>query len=104
MDIFSLMRNIQQVKARIEDMKESLRSKTVEGYSGGGMVKAVVSGAQEVLSIEVDDAVWEGMDKATVEDLIVAAVNDGLRKSKEMVEEEIKRLASEMGLPIPNLF
>ncbi len=101
-DIFSLLKDFQRVKAKIDDMKESLRDKTVEGYSGGGMVKAVVTGAQEVLSIEIDDTVWESMDKDTIEDLVVAAVNDGLRKSKELVEEEIKRLAGELGFPLPN--
>ncbi|WP_070098548.1 YbaB/EbfC family nucleoid-associated protein [Thermosulfidibacter takaii] len=103
MDIFNLMKDFQKIKAKIEDMKESLKEKTVEGYAGGGMVKVVVTGAQEVVSIDVDDTIWESMDKDTIEDLITAAVNDGLRKSKELVEEEMKRMATEIGIPIPNL-
>ena len=104
MDMLSLMKNVQKIKARIDDLKEELKEKTVEGYSGGGMVKALVTGAQEVVSIQVDPTVWESMDKETIEALIAAAVNDGIRKSKEMVEEELKRLAAEMNLPLPNLF
>lgn len=56
-----------------------------------------------MVSIDVDDTIWESMDKDTIEDLITAAVNDGLRKSKELVEEEMKRMATEIGIPIPNL-
>jgi DNA-binding YbaB/EbfC family protein len=104
MDLFNLMKDFQKIKAKIEDMKESLKERTVEGYSGGGMVKVVVTGAQEVVSIDVDDTIWESMDKDTIEDLIAAAVNDGLRKSKELVEEEMKRMATELGIPMPNLF
>ncbi len=105
MDIFSLLKDFQRIRAKIEDVKESLKEKTVEGYSGGGMVKAVVTGAQEVVSIQVDDTVWESMDKSTIEDLIAAAVNDALRRAKDLVEEEMKRVAKELGLPpVPGLF
>ncbi len=104
MDIFSMLKDFQRVKAKIEDMKEQLRNRTVEGESGGGMVKVVVTGAQEVVSIDVDDAVWSSMEKDAIEDLIAAAVNDALSKSRRMVEEELERLASEMGFPLPKLF
>ncbi len=104
MDIFSMLKDFQRVKAKIEDMKEQLRNRTVEGESGGGMVKVVVTGAQEVVSIDVDDAVWNSMEKDAIEDLIAAAVNDALSKSRRMVEEELERLASEMGFPLPKLF
>ncbi len=99
-DLFSLIRDFQKVKAKIDDMKEELKDKVVEGMSGGGMVKVKVNGAQEVVSLEIDDAVFE-MGKDVLEDLIVAAVNDGLRKSKDMAEEEIKKLIQSMGVPIP---
>ena len=99
-DIFSLIKDFQRVKARIDDLKEELRGKTVEGMAGGGMVKVKVNGAQEVIAVEIDEAVFE-MGKDVLEDLIVAAVNDGLRKSKDMAEEEIKKLAQSFGIPIP---
>ncbi len=99
-DIFSLIKDFQRVKARIDDLKEELRGKTVEGMAGGGMVKVKVNGAQEVIAVEIDEAVLE-MGKDVLEDLIVAAVNDGLRKSKDMAEEEIKKLAQSFGIPIP---
>ncbi len=104
MDLFAMMKNIQRLKAKVEDMKESLKGKVVEGSAGGGMVKVKVSGAQEVLSLEIDPTVWESMDKEVIEDLVVAAVNDGLSKSKELMEEELKRVASELGFPLPGLF
>ncbi|NPA14982.1 MAG: YbaB/EbfC family nucleoid-associated protein [Deferribacteres bacterium] len=99
-DLFSLLRDFQKVKAKVNDMKEELRDKVVEGISGGGMVKVRVNGAQEVLSLEIEDEVLE-MGKDVLEDLVVAAVNDGLRKSKEMAEEELKKLIQSMGVPVP---
>ena len=103
-DLFSMLKDFQKIKAKIEDMKESLKEKTVEGYAGGGMVKAVVTGDQQVLSVHIDDTVWESMDKATIEDLVAAAVNDALRKSKDLVEEELKKVAGDLGFPLPNFF
>ena len=100
-DLFSIMKDFQKIKARMDDLKEQLKERTVEGSAGGGMVKAVANGAQEVISIKIEEDVWRNMDKEMVEDLVVAAVNDALRKAKEMVEEEMKRFVGELGIPIP---
>ena len=100
-DLFSLMKDVQKIKAKMEDLKEQLKEKTVEGSAGGGMVKVIANGAQEIISVRIEDDVWQNMDKDVVEDLIVAAVNDALYKAKEMAEEEMKNFVSGLGIPIP---
>jgi len=83
-------------------MKEGLAEKEVEGTAGGGMVRVVVNGRQEVLSVVIEPEAME--DREMLEDLITAAVNDAMRKSKALMEEELSRITSELGVNIPGLF
>jgi hypothetical protein len=76
--------------------------KTVEASSGGGMVNIVMNGKQEVLNVRIDPEVVNREDVEMLQDLIVAAVNEGIRKSQEMMTEEMKKVTG--GLNIPGLF
>jgi DNA-binding YbaB/EbfC family protein len=96
-----ILEQAKKIHERIERMKEEMGSKTVEAQSGGGMVTCVVNGKQEVISIKISDEVWEEKDKELLEDLVVAAVNEGLRKSKEMIKEEIAKVTGFKGLDLP---
>ncbi len=104
------MNPLQQVKVlqeKIARIQADLAVKTVEGSAGGGMVVATVNGRQEVISIRIDPQVVDPQDVEMLQDLIVAAVNDGLRKAQELAAEEMGRLAGGLNIPglnIPGLF
>lgn len=101
---------LQQVKAlqeKMAKMQEDLASKRVEASAGGGMVTVVVSGRQEVISIKIEPQVIDPDDVEMLQDLIVAAVNDGLRRAQEMAASEMGKLAGGLNIPglnIPGLF
>lgn len=101
---------LQQVKAlqeKMAKMQADLALRTVEASSGGGMVTVVVNGKQEILSIKVEPQVVDPEDIEMLQDLIVAAVNDGLRKAQEMASSEMGKLAGGLNIPglnIPGLF
>ncbi len=96
------MKQVQRLQARVGEIKEELANKEVEGYAGGGMVKVVVNGRQEVLSVTIEPGALE--DKEMLEDLVVAAMNDALRKSRALMEEELSRVTSQLGINLPGLF
>ena len=101
--INSLMKQAQQMQERMKKLQEEAGNKTVEASSGGGMVTVVANGRQEVLSIKIDKSVVDPNDVEMLQDLVSAAVNEALRKSQELMKEEMGRLTSGMGLP-PGLF
>jgi DNA-binding YbaB/EbfC family protein len=96
-----LMQQAQGMQQRITAMQEELAGKTVTGSAGGDMVRVEVSGAQEVLSIKIEESVLSSGDAELLEDLVVAAVNDALNKSRELMTEEMSKLTG--GLRIPGL-
>ncbi len=100
-----ILKQAQQFQAKMAKLQEELGEKTVEASSGGGMVTVVVNGKQELLSIKIDPEVIDSEDPEMLQDLILAAVNDGLAKAKNMVNEEMGKLTSAMNLPnLPGLF
>ena len=104
------MNPMQQVKAlqdKMARMQEELALKTVESSAGGGMVTAVVNGRQELVSIKIEKQVVDPEDVEMLQDLVVAAVNDGLRKAQEMAAGEMAKLAGGLNIPglkLPGLF
>ena len=100
-NIGNIMKQAQKIQAQIAKVQEELADKTVEAAAGGGMVSVVVNGKQEILSIKIEPEVIDAQDKDMLQDLVVAAVNEGLRKSQEMVAEEMKKITG--GLQIPGL-
>ena len=101
---------LQQVKAlqeKMAKMQADLALRTVEGSAGGGMVVATVNGKQELLDIRIDPQVVDPEDVEMLQDLIAAAVNDGLRKAQELASSEMGKLAGGLNIPglnIPGLF
>ena len=100
-NIGSLMKQAQKMQAQIAKVQEELAGKTIEASSGGGMVSVVVNGKQELVSIKIEPEVIDSNDKEMLQDLVVAAVNEALRKSQEMVSEEMGKITG--GLQIPGL-
>ena len=100
----NLLKQAQQLQTKMARLQEELEEKTVEASSGGGMVTAVVNGRQEILSINIEPEVINPDDQEMLQDLILAAINDGLAKARNMVNEEMGKLTGGMNLPnIPGL-
>ena len=89
----------QLMQSKMGKLQEELAEKTVEGGSGGGMVRVVCSGKQEIRSISIDKAAVDPEDIGMLEDLVTAAVNDALRLSREMMEREMGALTGGMKIP-----
>lgn len=97
--------SIKAFKEKMEKIQEELEQKTVEASSGGGMVTVVVNGMFEVVDLTIDPQVVNPDDVDMLEDLIIAAVNDGLKRAQELMNGELSKLASNLDLPgLPRLF
>jgi len=97
----NLLKQAQEMQARMAKIQEELAQKTVEGSSGGGMVQVTVSGALSVMSVKIDGTVINPEEKEMLEDLVLAAVNDGMRKARDMASNEMSKITG--GLKIPGL-
>lgn len=98
----NLLKQAQQIHSKITQLQEEMAGRTVEASAGGGMVRIVMNGRQEVISIRIDPEVVNREDIEMLQDLVVAAVNEAIRKSQEMMAEEMKKITG--GLAIPGLF
>ncbi len=101
-NIGEIVKQAQKVQAQIMRMKDELAKRRVEATAGGGMVKAIASGNGEITSIEIEPEIILSGDRDMLQDLIVAAVNEALRKAKELAAEELSRITK--GINIPGLF
>jgi DNA-binding YbaB/EbfC family protein len=100
-DLTSLMRQAQELQARMKEMQETASSRTVEAQSGGGMVRVIVDGSLRVRKIEIDAAIVAANDKSMLEDLILVAINDGMARAQKMLADEMGKLGPLNGLQIP---
>lgn len=98
----NIVKQAQAMQEQMAKIQEQAASKTVEGTAGGGMVTVTVSGAMQVVAVNIDPEVVKSGDAEMLQDLIMAATNDALRKAREMMSEEMKGLTG--GLGIPGLF
>jgi DNA-binding YbaB/EbfC family protein len=89
------------VQTKIKEVQEQLADRSIIGSSGGDMVKVEANGIQEILSVSIEDDLVAAKDKEVLEDLIVAAVNDALEKSRQMAAEELAKITG--GIRIPGL-
>ncbi len=94
-----LLRQANIMQNKVAKLQQELGNRTIEASSGGGMVKVEVSGKQELKSIVIDPKALEGGDVEMLQDLILAAINEGVRVSKAMVEREIGNITGGIQLP-----
>jgi DNA-binding YbaB/EbfC family protein len=97
-----LMKQAQQMQAKMAQLQEELARREFEVSSGGGMVTVRMNGQQEVLAVKIDDEVFSDGDKEMLEDLIVAAINEARQKAADMAKEQMSSLTG--GMNIPGLF
>lgn len=96
-----MMKQAQKLQKKMMKTQAELATKTVEASSGGGMVKVIANGAQKIESIIFEKEIIDPEDIEMLQDLVLAAVNDALNKSQEMVSAEMGKLTG--GLNIPGL-
>jgi DNA-binding YbaB/EbfC family protein len=97
-----LMKQAQEMQAKMAKMQEELAAMEFEATSGGGMVTVKMNGQQEVLGVEIDEEVFKEGDKEMLEDLIVAAINEAREKAGEAAKEHMSKITG--GMNIPGLF
>ncbi len=96
-DQFKMLRQVQQMQAKMAQAQAELETESVEASAGGGAVKAVVTGGQRLASITIDPDL--ATDVEMLQDLVVAAVNDGMERSKEMAAQKMQSITAGLGLP-----
>ncbi|MCF7876426.1 YbaB/EbfC family nucleoid-associated protein [Candidatus Bipolaricaulota bacterium] len=103
-NINNIMQKAQEMQEELEKKQEELAEKEVEASAGGGMVKVVMNGNEEVVDINIEKEVVDPEDREMLEDLILAAVNNAKEKAEELKQEEMGDIAGGMDLPnIPGL-
>ena len=98
----ALFKQAQEMQSKMADVQRDLAGKKVEVSTGGGMVKITANGANEILSIHIDDELINMNDREVLEDLMIGAVNEVHRKVKDLAQEEMNRFTG--GIKIPGLF
>jgi hypothetical protein len=96
-----LLKQAKEMQARMAKIQEELASKTVQGSAGGGMVQVTVNGQLNVTRVQIESSVINPVEKDMLEDLLLAAVNDGMRKARELASAEMSKLTG--GIKIPGL-
>ena len=92
-----VMKQLQEMQSRMAKVQAELEEETVEATAGGGVVKAVATGAQKLRSVTIDSEL--AGDVEMLQDLVVAAVNEALERSKQLAAEKMQQLTGGLGLP-----
>jgi hypothetical protein len=100
-NIGQIMKQVQKMQQQMEKIQEELAHKTVEAAAGGGMVRVTANGKQEIISIKISPEAIDPADMSMLEDLIAAAINEALRSSRNLMQEELAKVTG--GLRIPGL-
>ncbi len=98
-DMAKMMKQAQEMQEKMAQMQEDLANRAVEGEAGAGMVKVTATAKGEVTAVKIDPSILNADDAEVIEDLIVAAIKDAQARGKAASDEEMQRMAEEMGLP-----
>lgn len=98
-DVGKMMKQVQKMQQEMARVQEELGARTVEATAGGGAVRVVCNGQQEVVGIALQKEAVDPEDLEMLQDLLVAAVNEGLRLSKEMAAAELAKVTGGLGMP-----
>ena len=95
----AMMKKVQKMQSDMLKMQEELKKRTVEASAGGGAVTVVVSGKKEVKAVKIDPSAVDPEDVEMLEDMILTAINDGMKQIDEMTEKEMSKVTGGMKLP-----
>ena len=98
----NILKQAKMMQEKMAQLQEEMAHKKVTASSGGGMVEVTVNGKQEVLTIKIEPEIVTNTDVSMLQDLVLAAVNEAINKSKELVSQELSALTG--GMKIPGLF
>lgn len=98
-NIQNLFQTWQRVQEQLNQVKDALGNKQVEAETGGGLVRCVVNGRSEVLSLTIDPSLLAPGSKKMAEDLIMSAVNLGLERARQLAQEDLAKVAGGLGMP-----
>ncbi|MCW8842374.1 MAG: YbaB/EbfC family nucleoid-associated protein, partial [Rhodobacteraceae bacterium] len=98
-DMAKMMKQAQEMQAKVTELQQELGTMTVTGESGAGLVKATATAKGELKGLDIDPTIFNGDDKEVVEDLILAAIKDAQAKAAEKSQSEMKALTDGFGLP-----
>lgn len=101
MNLKGMGKHLQEMQKKLAQVEEDLKERIIEATAGGGMVTIKVNGAEEIVDLKIEPEVINPADKGMLEDLLIAAVNEGVKKARKMRETEMAKVA---GLNIPGLF
>ncbi len=105
MDIANLMQQASEMQAQMKEIQAQLANKTISGSAGGSMVTVTVNGKKEVLSVDIKEPLLSADEKELLQDLVITATNEALRKAQELSEQEMKKLTGGFNIPgLSNLF
>ena len=99
MNMAQIAKMAQQMQSQIAQAQEELKETTLEATAGGGAVRIVITGAQEVRSVEIDPSAVDPTEVEMLQDLVMSAVNEAIGRSKELERERMAGIAGGMGLP-----
>lgn len=99
MNIGQIAKMAQQMQTQMAQAQQELAETTLEATAGGGAVRVVISGAQEIRSIEIDPSAIDPAEAEMLQDLVMSAVNEAIGRSKELERERMGSIAGGMGLP-----
>lgn len=100
-EIAKLLKNFQKIQGEMKNLQEELSKQVITGSSGGGMVEVTMNGKFEVIDIKIEKRLIQGRDMQMLEDLIVAAVNDAMKKAQGLIKDKMGQLTG--GLSIPGI-
>ena len=95
----NIMKQAKKMQEQIGQIQQELEMKTIEAQAGGGMVRVVVNGKFNIVSIKIEKDVVNPEDIEMLQDLIAAAVNEGIRKAQEMASTEMAKITGGLGIP-----
>jgi len=99
MDMNEIMRQAQQMQQKMSQVQNELAGRTVAASVGGGMVSVTLNGKNELLSVQIDREVINPEDREMLQDLIVSAVNEGLKKAQDMAQAEMRKITGGINIP-----
>jgi nucleoid-associated protein EbfC len=102
MDMSEIMRQAQEFQQKMSQVQNELADRVVTASVGGGMVSVTVNGKNELISIQIDKEVINPEDQTMLQDLIVSAVNEGIKKAQDMAQTEMQKITG--GMKIPGMF
>ena len=104
MNMQQIMRQAQKMQKQMEEIQAKAADEVVEVASGGGMVKVKMNGKQELLSIILEKEIIDPADPEMLQDLILSAVNEGIRKSQSLMQERLQSVTGGLGMNLPGMF